>query len=442
MSAQERLLPHDLEAERAILGAILLEPKAIHAASDCLLPEDFYLESHRIVFRAMLALTVESIPIDIWMLKSELTRADALETAGGLAYVSDLTSGVPRVANLRHYAAIVRERATSRKLIALGNDLMSSAWSPDQSVKSILESAQSQILKIYGREIKSTVKPMADIVNDGYQELCSRRNHETSVGILTGFSDIDRMTGGFRPGNLVLLAGRPGSGKSALATNIAENSGNGGKRIVIFSVEMGQTEIYNRMVSGRTGISCHSITQGYVSNADMNLVARASGELSREKIWIDDSGSVSIMQMRARAQRIAAEHGIDLIIVDYLQLVKGEGKSAYERVSDVSRNLKVLAKDLKVPVLALSQLHRLQNETDEPGLSDLRESGALEQDADLVIMLWADGGEGYRKCKIAKQRNGEIGSFDLGWIKEQTKFTNIAKAMDEPGLYQDMAEGR
>lgn len=436
----DRPLPTDLDSERAILGACLLDPSAIHLASDGLLPEDFYLESHRIIFRAMLALTVESAPIDHWTLKAALERDGKMEVAGGIAYLMSLTDGMPHGANVAHYGALLREKSTLRALIVLGSDLTATSYAAEEPTREILEATQGRLLKIYGREIKTRLRPMADIVDAGYLELCERRRKSLASGIQTGFCDLDGMTGGFRPGNLCLLAGRPGSGKSALATNIVEHSAvKNRKRVAVFSVEMGQTELYNRMVASMGKLSCAGLTRGYVSERDMQTVVRTGCTLADSRVWIDDSGSITIMQMRARAQRIAAEYGLDLVIVDYLQLVRGEGKSAYERVSDVSRNLKILAKDLQVPILALSQLHRLESEESEPNLNDLRESGALEQDADLVIMLWSDGGEGYRHCKVAKQRNGSIGKFNLGWIKEQTRFTD-AKAGDGAGLYQDMAQ--
>ncbi len=428
----ERTLPHDLEAERAVLGAVLLDSKAIHVAADLLAPGDFYLEAHRGIFARMIDLAVESMPIDVWTLKSELERRGQLEAVGGLSFVGNLTEGIPAGANIKHYCKIVRERSLSRSIIHLTEKLQAQAWAGEGRPRELLEEAQSELLALYGREQEGGLRPMSEVVDAGLGELELRKSGGSGRSVLTGLVDIDQNTGGLRQGDLVILAARPGQGKSALAVNIALNAAlRHKKRVAIFSMEMGQTQIYDRMLASEERLNCFSLSRGLITKSDWVRIVNTSSRLSASPIWIDDSGSLSMMQIRARATRQAAEHALDLIVIDYLQLIQGPGRSIYERVTEVSRGLKILAKDLKVPVLALSQLHRLQDEMGEPKLSDLRETGALEQDADVVLFLWPSKVDGLKQFRIAKQRNGPLATIDLGWIAGETRFADVALREDD-----------
>jgi replicative DNA helicase len=442
---EERVQPHDIEAERLVLASILLDDKAIHTAADILKPKDYYLESHRLIFSAMLTLAGESSPIDHWTVRSELDRTQKLEDAGGIASLNHLTDGIPRTVNLKHYCKVVRDRSTSRALIELGNRLMVEAWQTQEPPKKLLERIQTEMMAMYGRNDEAGLKPIADIVNAGYADLQDRKNNQAGSVVMTGFADIDRTTGGLRKDNLIILAARPSQGKSALAVNIAVNAARkGNKKVAIFSLEMSQTEIYDRMLASESGISCSRIIRGYIAKEDWGRIGDASGQLARIPMWIDDSGSISMLQIRSRAMKLAAEmNGIDLMIIDYLQLIQGPGKSIYERVTEISRALKILAKDMHVPVLALSQLHRLQDEAGEPSLSDLKESGAIEQDADMALFLWPSKVQGVKQFKIGKQRNGPLCSFNLGWEPSETRFFDCAtdRTNDEQGLYQTVEEG-
>jgi replicative DNA helicase len=436
----DRILPHDLESEKAVLGTILFDGQAIFRVSDLLQPTDFYPQIHREIYTAMLALSAESDPIDYQTVRAELDRNGKLSEAQDRIYLGSLIEGMSRVANVRHYAGTVLERSIERRLIALGNRIQLEAWSGSVKASDVLERAQTELLDLYGRNQRSGLRPMVDIAGDGYRELQSRHETRRHSGLPTGFVDVDAKIGGLRAGNLIILAGRPGAGKTALAMNICSTVASAGKRIAVFSLEMSDIEIYERMVSSVGHIECGHVVGGYLSRAEWNQVCGVSSTISQYPIWVDESGGITMMQIRARAQRQALDKGLDLIVIDYLQLLKGPGKSIYERVTEISRECKILAKDLKIPVMALSQLHRLESEDTEPQLGDLKESGAIEQDADLVMMLWSGGVEGLRKCKVAKQRNGPTGTFDLGWNAAQVRFYDCARA-SEQGLYPLVEEG-
>lgn len=425
----ERTLPCDIESEKVLLGTALLNSKAILIISDILDPGDFYLENHRIVYRRMLALLAERTGIDVYTVRSELDRNGELEKVGGMPFLFTLTDGMGTAANVKHYAHVVRERSVSRRLISLGNQLQAEAWSGEDPPRVVLERIQTELIGLYGREQDEGLKPMDEVCTNGYRELVDRSTAGNGLGsISTGLYDLDSATGGFRSGNLIIIAGRPGSGKSALSVNIAVHAAGIGCKCAIFSLEMSQSEVYVRMIAADAGLNCSGLIRGYVRRDQWTAIHETSEQISKLPIWMDDSGSLTMMQLRARAMRMQMEFGIDLLIVDYLQLVQGTGKerSIYERVTEVSRGLKILAKDLKIPVIALSQLHRLQNgENQEPNLSDLKESGAIEQDADLVLFLWAETGrERYRKCKVGKQRNGPLSTMELGWLADNVKFIN------------------
>lgn len=440
----EKNLPQSIESEKAVLGVILLDEKAIFAASEILIGEDFYLESHREIFRAMLALAEEEVPIDLFTLREELRRRNKEEQAGGTAYIAGLTDGLPRSTNTAHYARTVREKATSRRLIRLSNELMSRCYEGIERPSEILESAESQIFGIASREIQGGFESASSLAPAAYSEIEeTARNRGPVSGIDTGFTDLNRMTGGLHKQNLVVVAARPGLGKTSFCLNIACRAAMSGRKSVgIFSLEMSKPEIMKRMISSLAEVDATRIQSGYLAREDWARINQATSSLSDAHIYIDDSANLTMLQVRAKAQRLAMEHGIDLLVVDYLQLVSGSRRyeNRTQEVTEISRGLKNLAKELDIPVIAVSQLNREVEKRSggrKPQLSDLRESGAIEQDADLVLFISRDetdnlgAGDCTAEISIAKQRNGMTGAFNLTFRKRITRFENQYKENEE-----------
>jgi replicative DNA helicase len=435
----EKTMPNSVESERAVLGAILLDEKAIFAAAEILTSEDFYLEAPRQIFRAMLALAQEEISIDYFTLGEELRRRDKEEPAGGIAYLASLTDGLPRCTNTAHSARTVREKSTARQLIQLSQELMVRCYEGDECPATILERAESQIFRIASREIRGGFEPTSELAHAAYKEIEETgRNRASISGIDTGFADLNRMTGGFHNQNLVIVAARPGLGKTSLCLNIACHAAINGRRSVgILSLEMSKPEIMKRMISSLSGVDANRIQSGYLNRDDWMNVSQATASLSAAPIYIDDSANLTMLQVRAKAQWLAMEHGIDLLIVDYLQLISGSRRyeNRTQEVTEISRGLKNLAKELNVPVIAVSQLNRdveKRSGNRRPQLSDLRESGAIEQDSDLVLFISREGaddcigaGDCTAEISIAKQRNGMTGAFKLKFRKRITKFENL-----------------
>jgi len=322
----EKTLPSSMESERAVLGAIILDDKAIFPATEILTAEDFYLEAHREIFRAMLALAEEETSIDIFTLREELRRRNKEESAGGPAYLAALTDGLPRALNLDHYARTVREKATSRQLIQLSNEVMSRCFEGEERPAEILERAESQIFKIACREIKGGFQPASELAGPAYKEIEEASKHNGPVaGIDTGFADLNRMTGGFHNHNLIVVAARPGLGKTSFCLNIACHAAlKYGRHIGIFSLEMSKPEIMKRMISSESEVDAHRIQSGYLSREDWTRTSQATASLSEARIYVDDSANLTMLQVRAKAQRLALEHGLNLLVVDYLQLVSAK----------------------------------------------------------------------------------------------------------------------
>jgi replicative DNA helicase len=437
----ERTMPNSIDSERAVLGAILLEEKAIFAATESLTADDFYLEAHREIFRAMLALAEEQISIDYFTLREELRRRGKDELAGGTAYLAGLTDGLPRSLNTPHYAKTVREKAVSRQLIHLSHELMSRCYEGEERPGEILAKAESQIFRIASREIRGGFEPTSELAHAAYKEIEeTARNRGPVSGIDTGFADLNRMTGGLHNQNLVVVAARPGLGKTSFCLNIACHTAiNGRKPVGIFSLEMSKPELMKRMISSLAEVDANRIQSGYLSRDDWTRISHATANLSAAPIYIDDSANLTMLQVRAKAQRLALEHGIDLLVVDYLQLVSGSRRyeNRTHEVTEISRGLKNLAKELDIPVIAVSQLNREVEKragNRKPQLSDLRESGAIEQDADIVLFISRQGtdddigaGDCTTEISIGKQRNGMTGVFNLTFRKRITKFENQYK---------------
>ena len=434
----ERTLPHNLDAERSILGAIILENRGLNQAQEILREEDFYRESHRKIYRVMASLTERSAAIDLITLKNELLRSGDLEAVGGHAYISSLLDGVPRSANVEHYARIIKEKAILRGLIDAGNRIVNQCYEGEAGVEDLLDEAQKQIFSIAEGNLRTGFVPVRDVAAPTLEYIDRLHEHKEMVtGVPTGYERLDELTSGLQSGDMVVLAARPSMGKTALALNIAQHVATHTARTVgVFSLEMSKEQLFLRMLCAQARVDAHRLRTGRLGKDEWNRLTRGFEDLTNAKIFIDDTPGLSIFEMRAKSRRLKAERGLDLLIVDYLQLLRG--RSRYENrtqeVSDISRSLKALAKELRVPVIALSQLSRApeQGGDHKPQLSHLRESGAIEQDADVVMFIYreevykpTEENQGMAKILIEKQRNGPTGVVDLAFIKEYTRFENL-----------------
>ena len=437
-----KTMPHNLEAERAVLGSVLLDDKAIFIAAENLLSGDFYLEAHRIIFERMIDLMQEERSIDTVTLHQELRRHDEEEKIGGPTYLIGLTDGLPRATNIGHYAQIVREMASLRQLIQLSNESMQRCYQAEDRPSQIIESIEERIFSIAAREKNEGFQAASELTSHVYKEIEEADKQKSPViGISTGFTALDNLTGGLHPRDLVIIAARPGLGKTALCLNTACNAAIRNKRAVgIFSLEMSKEALIKRMISAEAQIDGRRMRDGSLTGDEWQRIAQATNQINQARIFLDDSPNLTGLQLRAAAQRLKLQHGIDLLIVDYLQLLSGRNKryeTRNQEITEISRGLKNLAKELNAPVIAVSQLNReIEKRTAgrKPQLSDLRESGAIEQDADLVIFisrdemnLVAENNSGIAEITIAKQRNGPTGGFELVFLKTFTKFENLRK---------------
>jgi replicative DNA helicase len=437
----EKTLPNNLEAERSILGAVLLDDKALLNVFEILKPQDFYLDNHRRVFEKMLLLMNSSRPIDLVTLKEELQRASELESVGGAAYLASLTDGLPRALNIEFYAQIIKEKSTLRRLIQVSNETMARSYKDEEPAQEVLQAMEKAIFDIAGQHFHSGFFSIAPVVSDVFKQIEELSNQKTAVtGLETGFVDLDRMTAGFHPSDLIIVAARPGLGKTSLCLNIAEHAAIKNKKSVgIFSLEMSKEQLVKRLLCSESRIDAHRINTGFLNKDDWHRLSRASGDLSETRIFIDDTANVTVPELRSKARRLSLEHGLDLIIVDYLQLMSGTSQRFENRtqeISQISRGLKGIAKELSVPVIAVSQLSRaVESRTGEhrkPQLSDLRESGSIEQDADLVLFIYREDmvnpteeNTGLAELIIGKQRNGPTGNIQLAFLKQFTRFDNL-----------------
>jgi replicative DNA helicase len=438
----ERPLPHNLEAERSVLGAILIQNEAYNLAAELLRPEDFYRDAHRRVFNRIIALAERGMAVDFVTLKEELARAGELDTVGGPAYIASLVDGVPRATNIEYYAKIVKEKAVLRSLIGAANTILLDAYEADQDAADILDRAEHSIFQIAEGRIRSGFVSLADIAQDSVEAI--QKAHEekkTITGVPTGFEDLDALTSGFQRGDLVIIAARPSMGKTSLALNVAQHVGTKtGKTVGVFSLEMSREQLFMRMLSSEAMIDGHALRTGFLRTDDWGRLTEALGVLGQAKVFIDDTPGIGVLEMRAKSRRLAAEHGLHLLIVDYIQLMQGRGRfdNRTQELGAISRALKGLAKELSIPVVVLSQLSRAPEARSDhrPQLSDLRESGALEQDADVVILIYREDAysrdaenTGVAEIIVAKQRNGPTDTVRLAFIRERTRFENLASGM-------------
>ncbi len=436
----ERPLPHSAEAERAILGAIILDNSLINQAIELLHPEDFYVRAHQFVFRAMIGLSERGSEINPILLGEELRREGALEQTGGIAFISELTYGLPHFTNVAAYAKMVSGKSTMRQLVKVANKVTSEALEEEDEPEIILDHAEQMIFALADARTRqgfSHVKPVADQLLEKVQEMGGRSAMLT--GLTTGFSELDTMTSGLQPSDLIIVAARPSMGKTSLCLTLAQNAAiQTGAVVGVFSLEMSKESLVMRMLCSEGRVDAHRFRSGYLSRDEWARLAGALGTLADTKIFIDDTPGISVLEMRAKARRLASEQKrLDLIVVDYMQLMSGSSRrveSRQQEVSQISRELKGLAKELNVPLVALSQLSRAPEARSDhrPQLSDLRESGSIEQDADLVAFIYreeqyarTEENAGIAELIIAKQRNGPTGTVNLAFLKEFTRFENM-----------------
>ena len=439
----ERTLPHNLEAERSVLGAILIHNDAFNSAVEVIDAGDFFRDAHRRIFDRMVRLQERGDAIDLVTLKEELSRTGELDEVGGPAYISALVDGVPRSTNVEHYARIIKEKSTLRNLIYSANKILANAYDAEEEADTILDQAESAIFAIADKKIRDgfvSLKDLAETSLDTIEKLASRK--ELVTGVPTGFTDLDEMTSGLQPSDIVIVAARPSMGKTSLVLNMAQHVGTKTDMTVgIFSLEMSKEQLFLRMLTGEARIDAHRLRGGFLGERDWGKLSQALGTLSEAKIFIDDTPSIGVLEMRAKCRRLQAEHGLNMVIIDYVQLMQGRGRFENRtlEVASISRSLKGLAKELRVPIVVLSQLSRASEQRSDhrPQLSDLRESGALEQDADVVIFIYREDqyadknappteAAGTAELIIAKQRNGPTGVVKLAFIREFTRFENLA----------------
>ncbi|HVC21233.1 MAG TPA: replicative DNA helicase [Vicinamibacterales bacterium] len=441
----DRPLPHNLEAERSVLGAVLIHNEAFNAAAEVIDARDFYRDAHRRIFDKMVLLSERGQAIDLVTLKEELGRTGELEEVGGPAYITALVDGVPRSTNVEHYARIIKEKSTLRNLIASANRILASAYEAEDDPDVILDKAEHEIFSIAEDRVREGFVSMRTLAEGSFETIEKlHANRELVTGVPTGFTDLDGMTSGLQPSDLVIIAARPSMGKTALVLNIAQHVGISTDRTVaIFSLEMSKEQLFLRMLTGEARIDAHRLRGGFLGERDWGKLASAISTLSDARIFIDDAPGVGVLEMRAKCRRLMAEHDLHLVIVDYIQLMQGRGRFENRtlELASISRSLKGLAKELNVPIVVLSQLSRAPESRSDhrPQLSDLRESGALEQDADVVIFIYraeqyeADGeSQGTAELIIGKQRNGPTGTVRLAFLKEYTRFENLARGGEGP----------
>ena len=446
-----KIPPQNLEAESSVLGGILLENDAINVVLESLRAEDFYRESHRKIFRAMIELSDRSEPVDIITLSECLKNRSELEAVGGSAYLASLNDFVPTAANISYYARIVREKSILRYLINAATDIATKGFEAQGNVEELLDSAEKAIFDITEQRIKGSFVKVGDMMKDSIKMVEKLFERKTMItGVPTGFKDLDSKTAGLQPADLIIVAARPGMGKTAFSLNIASYAAFAGFGVAIFSLEMAKEQLALRLLCAEARVDNSKVRTGYLSDRDFPKLATAAGRLHDALIFIDDTPAISVLELRAKARRMARDRDkkLSLIIVDYLQLMRGSGtaQNREQEISEISRSLKALAKELNVPVLAISQLNRrVEDRNDKtPQLSDLRESGAIEQDADVIAFIYREAAynpksdDNTATITIAKQRNGPIGDLNLTFLREFTRFEDYTGRDEE--FYEDAEE--
>ncbi len=440
-----KVLPHNLEAEKAVLGGVLLDTEGINKVLELLRPDgtDFYSPVHAALFKGMAVLFERSTPVDVITLSDLFSDSDVLDSVGGISYIASIVEATPTAANINYYARIVKERCLLRELIGAATQIVTRGYEGGDSIEDFIDEAETIIFRVSQDRTKKSYYALKDIIKDTFEtveKLYANKNHIT--GVASGYKDLDTLTSGLQPSDLIILAGRPSMGKTAFALNIAENAAiENGEPVAFFSLEMSKEQLTQRMLASRAKVDLQRLRNGRLNDEDWSRLATAAGTLSEAPIYIDDTPAQSSLELRAKCRRWKNELGLKLIVIDYLQLMRGKGRvdSREQEISEISRSLKALAKDLKIPVIALSQLSRRteQREDSKPVLSDLRESGAIEQDADVVMFVYRESV--YKPCDcpadlctcgvrrkaeilVRKQRNGPTGDVHLTFMHEHARF--------------------
>jgi replicative DNA helicase len=438
----DRLPPQNLDAEQSVLGAILIDNEALPKALEIIDPDDFYKNSHKKIFNAMIELFDKSEPIDLITLTDCLKRDEALDDIGGISYLSSLVNMVPTSANIRYHTKIVREKALLRGLVRTATDIANRVYEDNFDAEELVDYAEKSIFDISDKRVKVSFAKLKDVIKSSFEmieQLYDKK--ETITGVPSGFGDLDEFTSGFQRGELIIIGGRPSMGKTAFALNVAQHIGIELREpVAIFSLEMAKEQLAFRLLCAEAMVNASSIRKGFIQKEDWHKLTSAASRLTDAPIFIDDSSSISVLELRAKARRLKMEHGLSMVVVDYLQLMRGRG--SFERreqeISEISRSLKALAKELNVPVIAVSQLNRSveSRRPPKPILADLRESGAIEQDADVILFLYRPeiyekdnpANRGEAEVDIAKQRNGPAGvTVNLTFISRSTRFMNRAE---------------
>jgi len=433
-----RSLPQSIEAEQSVVGSMVIDKYAISKVLESLEEEDFYRDGHKVIYKTILEMFRNDTAVDLLTLLEHLKSTNMLERAGGVTYITELSLSVPTTANLSAYIKIVSDKSTLRKLIKASTTIIEESYNNQGQVENVIDIAEKKIFNIAEKKTSKDFEPLSDVLERGFAQIEKLFNNKGEItGVGSGFTDLDAKTSGFQSGDMILIAARPSMGKTTFALNIAEHAAlRENKSVVIFSLEMSKEQLAYKLLCSEANVDMLKLRTGTLEDKDWENIAMAAGPLSKAKIYIDDSAGVTVMEMRSKCRRLKMEHGIDLIVIDYLQLMSGGASSdnRQQEVSEISRSIKALAKEMECPVIALSQLSRApeQRADHRPMLSDLRESGSIEQDADIVMFLYRD--EYYNKetedknmaeCIISKQRNGPVGTAKLAWLGQYSKFGNL-----------------
>ncbi|GIO07827.1 replicative DNA helicase [Brevibacillus reuszeri] len=434
----DRVPPQNKEAEQSVLGAVFLSKEALTTAIEILRPEDFYKTAHQRIFQTMVDLYEKGEPVDLVTVTADLSDHKLLEEVGGVTYITEIASSVPTAANIEYYAKIVEEKSLLRRLIHTATKIANDGYSREDDVTEIVADAEKYIMEIGQNRNSGGFQAIRDVLLETYEriETLSQRRGDIT-GIPTGYTDLDKMTAGFQRSDLIILAARPSVGKTAFALNVAQNvAARAGETVAIFSLEMGATQLVQRMICAEGNLDASRMRSGALEEDDWQKLTMAIGTLAKAPIYIDDTPGVTVQDIRAKCRRLQAERGLGMILIDYLQLIHGRGKgdNRQQEVSEISRTLKGIARELNVPVIALSQLSRgvEQRQDKRPMMSDIRESGSIEQDADIVAFLYRDDyydketeNKNVIEVIIAKQRNGPTGTVELAFLKEFNKFVSL-----------------